>query len=125
MDPERDRGSAAVEFAIVLPVLVALLFGVIQFGWLFFSSTEMAGGARQGARNMTITNNTSKAKTAALDDMPTLGLTAADVTVSVPGGSCDPGESATVTVTYTSPMPQLIPGVPATIVRKSTALCPG
>ena len=125
MNPERERGSSAVEFAIVLPLLIALLFGVIQIGWLFFASTEMAGGARQGARTMVVSGDAAKAKATALADMPSLGLTEASVTVSVPGGSCDSGESVTVTVTYTSPMPQLIPGVPSTIVRKSVAQCMG
>jgi hypothetical protein len=41
---------AAVEFAILLPVLVILLFGFIQFGIAFNSKIQATNGAREGAR---------------------------------------------------------------------------
>ncbi len=45
-----ERGVAAVEFAILLPVLVLLLFGFIQFGIAFNSKIQATNGAREGAR---------------------------------------------------------------------------
>lgn len=45
-----ERGVAAVEFAILLPVLVMLLFGFIQFGIAFNSKIQATNGAREGAR---------------------------------------------------------------------------
>lgn len=42
-----DRGSAAVEFALVVPILLALVFGIVDYG-LYFSNTL---GARSGARD--------------------------------------------------------------------------
>jgi Flp pilus assembly pilin Flp len=49
--PDRaERGAAAVEFALVLPLLVALLFGFIQFGIAFSAKIQATNAAREGAR---------------------------------------------------------------------------
>ena len=45
-----DRGSAAVEFALVLPLLVMLLFGIIQFGFVYNAYITVTHAAREGAR---------------------------------------------------------------------------
>jgi Flp pilus assembly protein TadG len=44
------RGTASVEFALVLPVLLALLFGIIEFGFLFKDQICVQQVAREGAR---------------------------------------------------------------------------
>ncbi len=44
------RGAAVVEMAIVLPLLLSLLFGIIEFGWLFTVRHTMVNAAREGAR---------------------------------------------------------------------------
>ena len=46
----RDRGAALIEFAILAPLLVALLLGIIEFGWLFSQNIDVRHGAREGAR---------------------------------------------------------------------------
>lgn len=43
------RGAAAVEFAIVLPVLVTVLLGVTDFGRVSYTSISLANAARAGA----------------------------------------------------------------------------
>lgn len=45
-----DRGSSAVEFALVLPLLLLLLFGMIDFGRLLYTKVELSSAAREGAR---------------------------------------------------------------------------
>jgi hypothetical protein len=45
-----DRGVALVEFAIIMPVLFLLLFGIMEFGWAFYQSVDARHGAREGAR---------------------------------------------------------------------------
>ena len=44
------RGAALLEMAIVLLLLLLLTFGVIEFGWLFLKSQQIANAARNGAR---------------------------------------------------------------------------
>lgn len=43
-------GAVAVEFALVLPVLMLLVFGAIQWGMVMAQNAALAGGARAGAR---------------------------------------------------------------------------
>ena len=44
------RGAAVVELAIVSPLLFAILFGIIEFGWLFTVQHTMVNASREGAR---------------------------------------------------------------------------
>lgn len=46
----RQRGLAAVEFAIVASVLFIVLFGVIEFGRALFVANALVEGTRRGAR---------------------------------------------------------------------------
>lgn len=45
-----DRGASLVEFAIVAPFLILLLFGIIEFAWIFAQNLDVRHGAREGAR---------------------------------------------------------------------------
>lgn len=45
-----ERGANLVEFAILAPLLILLLFGIIEFGWLFGQYNDVRHGAREGAR---------------------------------------------------------------------------
>ena len=45
-----EKGAAAVEFAIVLPLLMLLLAGFIDFGWLFYWQHAVSNASRAGAR---------------------------------------------------------------------------
>jgi Flp pilus assembly protein TadG len=47
---DREKGAAAVEFAIVLPLFVLLVFGIMEAGWLFAQINDIHHGAREGAR---------------------------------------------------------------------------
>ena len=46
----RQDGAAAVEFALLLPLLILLLFGFIQFGTAFNTKIQATNAAREGAR---------------------------------------------------------------------------
>jgi Flp pilus assembly protein TadG len=45
-----DRGAAAVEMAIVLPLLFLVIAGIIDFGRYFFEQIQLSNAAREGAR---------------------------------------------------------------------------
>lgn len=46
----RQRGAAAVELAIILPFLVVLVFGMIEFGIMFYDKAVLTNASREGAR---------------------------------------------------------------------------
>ena len=43
-----DEGQAVVEFAVILPVLLLLLFAILQFGVLFNNYIQVTAAAREG-----------------------------------------------------------------------------
>jgi Flp pilus assembly protein TadG len=47
---ERSRAAAVVEFAIVLPLLITIVLGVIEYGWVFMVRLTMENAAREGCR---------------------------------------------------------------------------
>ena len=49
-----DRGAAAVEFALVVPVLFLLVFGILDYGRFFFDSVSLRQGAREAARQAVV-----------------------------------------------------------------------
>ena len=53
---DRERGAAAVEFALILPLLIMLVFGIIQFGVLFNRQQGLHAAAREGARIASLPN---------------------------------------------------------------------
>jgi Flp pilus assembly protein TadG len=51
-----DRGAAAVEFALVLPILILLLFGIIEFARVWNVRQTLTDAAREGARVAVVNN---------------------------------------------------------------------
>jgi hypothetical protein len=45
-----DSGATLIEFALIAPVLIALVFGIVDFGWAFNEWIALRQGAREGAR---------------------------------------------------------------------------
>ena len=69
-----ESGVAAVEFAIILPILVVMLTGIIQLGGILFIQNQMGDVARQTARNLAVGELTgSQAQQFATDNLITWG----------------------------------------------------
>jgi hypothetical protein len=47
---DNEKGASAVEFAIILPVLIMIVFGIFQFGFAFNKYISLTHAAREGAR---------------------------------------------------------------------------
>lgn len=120
----RTRGLAAVEAAIVLPLIVLIIMAVFEYGWLFIKSQQIAGAAREGARTGAKYGATSgDANNAAEAIFTQVGLSSAH-SIAVSMGA-NPGDPVTVSVTLTyagdaalTNFP-LLP-VPATLLRTHT-----
>ncbi len=44
------KAAAVVEMAVVLPILLTMLFGIIEFGWTFMIYQSITNAAREGCR---------------------------------------------------------------------------
>lgn len=122
----RERGSAAVEFALVLPILVLLVLGIIEFGRIYNVQTTVSGAARESVRTMALTNSTSSARSAAKNAAANLNLT--DGQIAISPSSC-PTSSAptnvTVTITYPVTLVTKLFGTTLTVTGKGVMLCNG
>lgn len=99
-----ESGASAVEFALVLPLLCLLLFGIFEFGRMYNTKVSLTGAVREGARVMAIRNDATcnsspagaryiTAQSAALNPAVTCGE------VMISPSSCVPGANVTVSVT--------------------------
>jgi Flp pilus assembly protein TadG len=92
----QDRGAAAVEFALVLPLLLLLVFGIIDFGLALSDQITLTQAAREGARLAALgqPNVVSRTQAAAI------GLSPVNVTVTPCPAGAGPSADAVVTATY-------------------------
>ena len=104
----KERGANLVEFAILMPLLMLLILGTVEFAWLFSQNLDVRHGAREGARLAAVNhpvgptdgtlprNNTDRdnlvADICARMDTPT----GAEITINSTNGEV--GDPATVTV---------------------------
>lgn len=52
--PRRERAAAAVEFALLLPVLLLVIGGIVDFGRFFYTQNVTVNAAREGARMLAL-----------------------------------------------------------------------
>jgi Flp pilus assembly protein TadG len=94
-----ERGQGLVEFAMLVPILVLITMGAIDFGRIFFVYTTLADAANQGAVCASVGTSLCPAGAAAAANTEVSGTLPGGVTTAVTGGG-SPGSSVTVTVTY-------------------------
>lgn len=69
-----DRGQSTVEFALVLPLILLLLLGLLQVGLLLKDQLLVAAAAREGAREAAVTPDATRIEAAAGRAAPGLVL---------------------------------------------------
>jgi Flp pilus assembly protein TadG len=100
---KNEQGQTMVEFAFVLPILLVMLFGIIQFGVIFNNYVALTDAARAASRKGAVSRNASDPK----GDCEATGY-AAGTNLRNPGtdfvltcnSSWDIGSDVTVTATY-------------------------
>src|SRR5947209_17029419 len=96
--PKKRRGAAAVEFAIIAPLLVALVLGLIEFGRVLMVEQILTNAAREGCRTAVLEGSTSSdVNTTVSNYLTGSGISGApNPTVSPDPSSAAPGASITV-----------------------------
>lgn len=130
------KGQSLVEFVLILPLLLIFLFGVIEFGLVFYNKAVITNASREGARaaivsvsSRTLASVRNQAETVALNYLRNNLVTFSNSTPAVIANP-NPGAIApftindelTVTVTYDYgwlALPGFLPGVPNPIAMQS------
>lgn len=128
---ERETGAVAVEMALLLPVLVLLLLGIMEFGRAYNAQVTLTNAAREGVRVMAISNVRADARTAASNSMTTLKVTSTNPTFTFTTSPtatnpavCAAGRQVTMTISYTLDTLTGIAG-PFTMTGKGVMQCGG
>jgi TadE-like protein len=109
MGNNREKGTASVEFVLILPLLLAILFLIIEFSIILYDKAVITNASREGARKgivfsdaprVTVGAITGVVDTYAANNLISFGP---DTPVtSVPSGACtNSGDILRVNVTYT------------------------
>jgi Flp pilus assembly protein TadG len=94
-----ERGSATVEFALVLPLVLTLAVVLLQLALIAKDRLVLQDVARAGAREAAVSQDDAAVRSAADEAAASLDTSALEVTVEREGGV---GTGATVTATYAS-----------------------
>lgn len=116
----RDRGAVAVEFALVAPLFLAVVLGIVEFANFFRVQISVTQAAREAARTMAITNDQAQAKTQAQLAAPTVGPFSASFSPS----ACTANQTMSVSIQYSMPSLTGIAG-PWTVTGVSAMRCNG
>lgn len=93
-----ERGATLVEFALVLPILVTLLFGIAEFGRVLNAQVVVTSATREGARFASLGSSSAAVTTQVRANCPTVDPALLTVVVTNAGGAS--GTAVSVRVTY-------------------------
>lgn len=95
------RGQSLVEFALVLPVFLLLLIGVVEFGRAWMTRNILTGASREAVRIAAVQGNSASALSRANSILSSAGISGASVNISDDGA---PYGTCSVTVSYSFPV---------------------
>ena len=124
-----ERGAAAVEFALVLPLLVLLFAGIAELGRIYYLQAMLSGAAREGVRVMALQNDTAASVAAVQSAAGSVAVSNSQITVSPATGNCRSTTAApvqaTVTIAFTTPLVSSMFGTSVTVHGRGVMRCGG
>ena len=128
-----ERGAAAVEFALIAPILFAILIGTVEFGAAWNTRTQLNNAAMTAARSYTINQNVATRNNPIINSGVTPAPTAAQIRWSgasgaAPNAICpavqDPSLAPIrVSITYDLPTVTRMFGTSLRITASGAARC--
>jgi Flp pilus assembly protein TadG len=122
-----QRGAVAVEFALVAPVLLALIIAVVEFANAYNIQVSVTQASREAARTVAVTKDTSKATAAGKAGAPSINssLLAFDYSAAACPTAPSAPANALVTVTYSGPTLTGFFGSTLSLTGKGAMQCGG
>ena len=100
----RNKGQALVEFAFVLPIILLVLMGIIEFGRIFNTYLVLTNASREGARVAAVGGADLDVTNSVRNVTPTLNQASLNITINPIEISRTRGLPVTVTTTYNLPL---------------------
>ena len=118
---KRQKGQALVEFALIFPVIVIILFGIIEFGRLWETMSVLTSAAREGARVAAVTApDPNRVHSAAQSVLSAANISNASIIIVGPNSSAQ--VIVTVQMTYAPITGSIVPGIRPFTLAKSTTM---
>lgn len=96
----KKKGQALVEFAILLPILILIIAGIMEFGIILNSYLTIQNASREGARYGIMGANDSEIIQIVHDVTPNLDINRLSIEITPGDTSRKPGDTITVKVIY-------------------------
>jgi len=111
----RSDGQALVEFALLVPLLIIIVLGIVEFGRIWMTMNVLASAAREGARVAAVTSpDHTQVETAVENTLSAANITGATITTTDP----DPDNNEVtvrVQIDYTVITGSFVPGLNSTM----------
>jgi Flp pilus assembly protein TadG len=131
-----QEGAAAIEFAIVLPLLMMILFGIVEFSIAFYDKAMITNASREGARSGIVLQATPRdaaAEDADIENAINYYLTGKLITlgtsnipaIAITRDGFSTGDSLTVTVSYIYDyyvLPGFVTGITGPVTLDATTI---
>jgi Flp pilus assembly protein TadG len=78
-----ERAAAAVEFALIAPLLLMLVFGIIDFGWMLMKANLVNNAARDAVRSASLSGSYETILASVNAELESAGIDDDDVTVEI------------------------------------------
>ncbi|MEQ8156623.1 MAG: TadE/TadG family type IV pilus assembly protein [Clostridiaceae bacterium] len=119
------KGQAAVELALVVPILLFLMCGIIDFGRILYTANTLNIISQESVRLAGLGKKDSEVKQYAIDNaLVNPALTTSNITINPPDSTRKSGDYVSVTITYSisyiTPLMDTILPSPYTITNKAT-----
>lgn len=95
---ETDAGQTLVEFSLILPIMLIMLFALVDFGRAFYTWIVVTNAAREGARTGAVQQPVDAIKTQVVKTAS--GLDSTKLTITVVNAQGTRGQTVKVDVTY-------------------------
>lgn len=125
---DAQRGAVAVELALLLPLLLILVLGIVEFGRAYNADIEVTGAAREAVRTMAVTSDQAQARNNAITAASSLNPALTPGNISFNLGTCvgqPANTNVQATINYELPFITGFFGAGRTITATGAMRCGG